>query len=1238
MERLRFDERGKSLNYWENPKIWNALVASSHEPQVFHLRGLGQPTLVQSFRSLSDDLTKASFLPLLFDGNHAEGAVEGLLSGALKTIEGLRELDDSLIELVHFYRNLSARNQRHSNQALGKYRLEILSNILGAISRRRPLAIFAANLDGAQPSDLEALNHITNFVFGDPLRDLAPEAPTTGVYGFLAFVDSRHAPSWAKKLDASEDRKGEAIEILSAPANLQKLLAAVRGDIAKIPDLIDDLETHSTSFAQHRLKNLPEGEQTFIHLLALAARPLGLDRVERSMEDLGIRIHLREVLRSLQEAGWIDRRISNGSIEVYLSDAQLKSAFSNSEANTHLRTALANAEITCGGSAFDPVFVTEQFFLANEFELASRFGLRALEQLRNRGAWEECVQLAEKLETQDVAGVLDIKLEALRMLGRHREALSCALTLEDAFGESDELSLEIATLSTRLGDFDEAVRRYQRVQASSKTVQLVLKAQNGLADIAYSRGEHKDAEALSESVITELLAGERGYSEDLILIQARNTLGKLSIFGSKYEKSREIFEANLELAHSYGWEDEEARALANLGVVALQERDHGQATLLLNQALELSATQSSLPRAYCHVNLATIAQREQRFEKAVEHCLEGMRAARIAQDSTAYGVGAHNLATIYQDLGLYGRAHDVIDHLETNPADTIANRWNQRVRAYLLLESGENERALELFKSLEGKDFHTSLYGPESHLRIAQIHLEASRYETCEEVLREFAVDESNGDFELLMALHSMLTSDLALRRDGVIDMDVLRETAETLVRLNQPYDALRAAIVLAKGMIKQGEDSAALKTLQRQLKMVGAVAEKLPDLYRKSYVEKPLHTELLNLIRRLQGDVPQVLRPLETPAKASVERLATWSPAFDGIVGQDPHLYQMFRVIEKVAPSNATVLLFGESGTGKELLAEAIHAKSKRADNPLVKVNCAAFVESLLLSELFGHEKGAYTGATHQKPGRFELADGGTLFLDEIGDISPNTQVALLRVLQEGTFERVGGHETIKTDVRVVCATNKDLEELVRKGEFRLDLYYRLKGVIIESPSLRERRADIPHLVQHFADMFSDGSAPRFEKPVLEFLSRYSWPGNIRELQNFVKSVMLFAESDVVSISTLEDFKDFFQGGEFIDAIEFEISETEGTNDPNVVVLPKTGEPSDGDLESKLVEKVVREGLSLADLKHRLEIESIKRALMEAEGNVTRAAEILQMKRPRLSQIINGTEELADLKSTLVG
>ncbi|CAN0596161.1 unnamed protein product, partial [Laminaria digitata] len=171
------------------------------------------------------------------------------------------------------------------------------------------------------------------------------------------------------------------------------------------------------------------------------------------------------------------------------------------------------------------------------------------------------------------------------------------------------------------------------------------------------------------------------------------------------------------------------------------------------------------------------------------------------------------------------------------------------------------------------------------------------------------------------------------------------------------------------------------------------------------------------------------------------------WRERYSAIVGESPRLHQIFKVIDRVADSDTTMLLLGESGTGKELIAESIHAQSKRRNKPLIKVNCAAFVESLLMSELFGHEKGSFTGAGQQKIGRFELADGGTIFLDEIADITPQTQVALLRVLQERQFERVGGTETIDLDVRVVCATNKNLEEMVEEGTFRLDLYYRLKG-----------------------------------------------------------------------------------------------------------------------------------------------------------------------------------------------
>ena len=203
------------------------------------------------------------------------------------------------------------------------------------------------------------------------------------------------------------------------------------------------------------------------------------------------------------------------------------------------------------------------------------------------------------------------------------------------------------------------------------------------------------------------------------------------------------------------------------------------------------------------------------------------------------------------------------------------------------------------------------------------------------------------------------------------------------------------------------------------------------------------------------------------------------------------------------------------------------------RAERPFVKVNCAAFVETLLLSELFGHEKGAFTGAVNNKKGRFELANGGTLFLDEIGDISANTQVALLRVLQERAFERVGGQDTVAVDVRVICATHRNLEKMVEEGTFRADLYYRLRGIIIELPPLRDRPSDIPLLVEFFLTEAARGrgrESLRFDRRALASMVQHSWPGNVRELENVVRSAALFADGDTIGLAELAELGDILQ------------------------------------------------------------------------------------------------------------
>jgi len=246
---------------------------------------------------------------------------------------------------------------------------------------------------------------------------------------------------------------------------------------------------------------------------------------------------------------------------------------------------------------------------------------------------------------------------------------------------------------------------------------------------------------------------------------------------------------------------------------------------------------------------------------------------------------------------------------------------------------------------------------------------------------------------------------------------------------------------------------------------------------------------------------------------------------SFAKIIGTSPAFAQIMDLVSKVAPTRSTVLLSGESGTGKEIIAEAIHFASPRGENSLVKMNCGALTDSLLESELFGHEKGAFTGAHQQREGRFEMANGGTLFLDEIGEMSLGMQVKLLRVLQDGCFERVGSSRTIQVDVRIIAATNRDLEKEVQAGRFRQDLYYRLNVITIDIPPLRERTEDIPLLAAFFLNKYSELNNKNmvgFSAEVQNVLNAYSWPGNVRELENVIERAVSLSQTPMVTAGDL--------------------------------------------------------------------------------------------------------------------
>ena len=470
------------------------------------------------------------------------------------------------------------------------------------------------------------------------------------------------------------------------------------------------------------------------------------------------------------------------------------------------------------------------------------------------------------------------------------------------------------------------------------------------------------------------------------------------------------------------------------------------------------------------------------------------------------------------------------------------------------------------------------------------------------------------------------------LRRDG---HDVVQATDgdEAIERLGQDID-----VVITDLRMPKTDGMGVLRTANRthphvpviMITAYGSVGQAVEAIKAGAfdYVEKPFEQDAIRaIVRKAIGQAManrsaprSTLYPAAETQELPADDDTTVSRGRYGLVGDSAEMHSIFDIIGKVADTPSTVLITGESGTGKELVAKALHENSSRKDQPFIKINCAAIPKNLMESELFGYEKGAFTGATHSKPGRFELADGGTLFLDEIGEIPVEMQVKLLRAIQESEFERVGGLKTLKVDVRLITATNRDLEQEIARGNFREDLYYRLNVVPLLVPPLRRRKGDIPLLVRHVIRKFNE----RLKKNVtgiaddaLAALESHPWPGNIRELENVVERTILFGAGGRIERSELPDE---MTGGGNGGAIPV-VSPAHGSS-PHATGSGgiSTDGPidDDDDITSELSGDTSLKDIVRAETS-RVERELIVKALDETGGNVTQAAKLLKISRKSL-------------------
>ncbi len=733
-------------------------------------------------------------------------------------------------------------------------------------------------------------------------------------------------------------------------------------------------------------------------------------------------------------------------------------------------------------------------------------------------------------------------------------------------------------------------------------------------EIALHRGRPEEALRAGTEQLPKLTR-ERPESAIAVL----SVLAKAHVQRGNLDKAQEAYERAHALALEHGKLALASEALINLGGVLHRLGERERAARCYREGLPGA---SRYGQAHALANLGSVYTESGDFELALEHLARAVRWFAWIGGSSKVAHTSCNLARLNHFLG-------DLDRAEALAAEALAYAQGAAepyVEATALLVQGEVrmdrrdyasaqqllDQARERFESVghEGYAAFAAAVKARAHLKLGE-RAEAD-FELTRPILERGGARQPACRVEVELA-----RGELALAKGDLLEAGRAAGRArEALMAAPELEGPSRVYFLAGRLRLAAGDSSGAQAELTRAARSLEELAQRVPQARRQQFLSLPQRSSVLSAVES------ELRLPQRVPAEES-------AAAPFGLVGRSKLLKDVIKQIAPIARANATVLIRGESGTGKELLAQAIHDASPRQTFPIIKVNCAAMVSDLLLSELFGHERGAFTGAVRERKGRFELADGGTIFLDEIGDIDGQTQVALLRVLQQREFERVGGTKTIKVDVRVICATNRDLEALIAQGRFRQDLYYRLKGVMLELPPLRDRLEDLPLLASHvLARAAQERGEPvkQLSPEAAELLGRHAWPGNIREFENVLASAAIFAQGPVIT-------PDSFAHVAELAALMGDRPAPRSAASGAAPLPPVPGAPpapgAEGAKQIDYYSLVRASDLSLRDLQDYVEQQCYRRALLDANGSITEAAKLLKMKRSRLSQIVNGDQEL---------
>ncbi|MFO0724100.1 MAG: sigma 54-interacting transcriptional regulator [Myxococcota bacterium] len=1173
---------------------------------------------------------------------------------------------------------------------------EGVRRLLSGLSERARVLIVIHDLERADGDTLELASYLADNLFGDPALDTESARP--GLLLLLCRDDRTTAPRAKDFLaDLEERRSVETMRLqgldydglrqyLQSPRVLEKVMQASEGLPREIDELFDALPSNVEQLFVRRLDAMSALERSVLRALSLADRPASA-RILSAVTSQAVK-DVAHALGAHKEARILERRIHNGELEfsfVRRSNLEVTAKTASPEELAQLHTGWANA-LASSASAADPSLLAHHQLRSTEPLRGVPLAIRAAESHAVSGAFDAAAGLLEEALPHASKGELRITIlarlsELASLRGKPREAVRYVEMWKAELPDSEQgrALIREAQLKNASGEYDLAL------QCLSEARQIVPESQRvdraavecAAAEALYQRGTLDEAARTGERCLSLLDAlGADAPVRDQI--EAMNLLGKIALGRDDAKGAERLFRDTLSLAERTGLIRQEARALVNIGYAEMRSAGHVEAERTLLLAVEKAHQANELKElAFGTLNLGVIAHLRGELGRAIEHYRGCRSLFQRLGNRTQLARVLLNLSNLYATVGDLRRSRAHLDE------------------ASRLAQAGGVERMIVAAMAADGTlRFEEGDHeGGETRLREAMVHQKKLGSERPLETLVELAsLQLRRGDIEAAeealaeprAALPKMTARRLVLRTKlcgARLDLvthhpdaiDALEAVRDELALHGDRFLLRDAELALGLALSERGQKELARLHLMAAIDLQKRVAQELPSELKELFESAPPQQEAKEALARLTRPTsaittaePKLERALPPPPPPVVEdrplsirpsspapaaRTADWEKKYGAIVGSSPKLFRVFHILDRVASSENTVLIIGESGTGKELIAEAAHRNSPRHKGPFVKLNCAALVESLLLSELFGHERGSFTGAHQRKVGRFEMAAGGTIFLDEIGDISPKTQVALLRVLQEREFERVGGGRPIRLEARVVCATNRNLPQMVKEGTFREDLYYRLKGLSIELPPLRERPEDIEALANTFLARYAvESSTPQkmLSAGASGMLRRYSWPGNVRELENVIRSVALFADAQVIDKSDFDEYRELFEDAPaFEKAVSSSLSYAPASTStaevapppPRRAVVP-TPEPvreEDAAMpappsEAALLARVFHEGVPLAELKRKIQAEAIARALTMSKGNITKAADILGMKRPRLSQIINANEELKEL------